>query len=212
MKTKTITIYSVSELSEQAKENAHSNWLDGFSYPWEADNRSVLDKFTDIFPVSRIQFEYGGGGQDYIGFNFTENEAIMELSGQRLATYIWNNYRNRLFKGKYHSVNSNVPVHHNRVTYTTLRNGNTHNAYGSAIFLDNCCPLTGYCIDDNMLKPIYDFLDKPDDTTFLELMDKCLHAWLKACSDDYEGCQSMEYFIDECEANDYEFAEDGERM
>ena len=62
------------------------------------------------------------------------------------------------------------------------------------------------------LKPIYDFLKAPDDTTLYELMDRCLDGFFKACRDDMEYQFSEEAFAESCEANDYEFLSDGTRF
>ena len=65
-------------------------------------------------------------------------------------------------------------------------------------------------MDNEILDPIYKFLDKPDENCdFKQLMSRCLNAWIEACDNDYQYCTSMEYFIEESQANDWEYTEDG---
>ena len=78
------------------------------------------------------------------------------------------------------------------------------------VFTDNCCVLTGYCADEDILRPIYDFLKAPDTrTTLYDLMDKCLDSFFKSCRDDMEFQCSEESFEESCAANDYEFLGNG---
>jgi len=66
-------------------------------------------------------------------------------------------------------------------------------------------------MDYAILKPILDFMAKPDNTTFEELLQDCLNAWGKACQGEYEFQMSEEYIADAMEANEYDFTEDGKR-
>jgi len=210
MKTIEINLYSIGELSEEAKERALQDWLgDGFEYFWDEDNRKSLSEFEKIFPVKVKDYSYGGQGY-YISFEFLETNEIENLSGIRLLKYLWNNYKTYLYKGAYKSVKSGKKIYHKRVKSKVLSNGKIFNAYYSAIKLDNCCPLTGYYMDDNLLLPIYDFMKRPcNSMTFYDLMDNCLDNWIKDANEDYEYSISMESFIDTCQANDWTFTGDG---
>ena len=80
----------------------------------------------------------------------------------------------------------------------------------SRIFVDTCCPLTGYCIDNDILDPIYRFLKSPtENVTFDNLMDECLDSFFRACRDDMESTQTLEYFTEESNANGWEYLSDG---
>lgn len=58
----------------------------------------------------------------------------------------------------------------------------------SRIFVDACCPLTGYYIDNRILDPIYQFLKSPtENITFDSLMNECLDSFFRACRDDMES-------------------------
>lgn len=195
MKTKTITIYSAKELSPEAQEKAWSDWQVTADYAWTEDNRNTLKAFEDIFPVKVKDYEYGY--RKNIDWRFTADDKIEVLSGARLAKYLHNNYATRIFKRKY------IGHLNEKEKYTPVY---------SKCQVETSCVLTGYCIDDDILAPVYAFLKKPKKSvTFSDLMGDCLESWLSACEADYEACQSLEYFIDHADATEYEFLETGER-
>lgn len=202
MRTKTIGIYKFEELSPKAKQSAIDAYrAKGYQPAWTDENFDTLRAFEKVFPIKITNSSYGDRGEG-VTFHFTDYstscEVIEELSGQRLATYIWNNYRGHLYKGKYYS---NKPV-----------GSNNHRSRHSKIQLETSCVLTGYCIDDDILDPIYAFLKKPlATTTFRHLLEDCFDAWVKACNADIEWQDSDEYISDYLIANDYEFTEDGKQ-
>jgi hypothetical protein len=70
--------------------------------------------------------------------------------------------------------------------------------------------LTGYCADDSLIEPIIEYLKKPNmELSYAELMDNCVYNWAKMSQKDYDFSISEEFFIEECEANEWEFDEDG---
>jgi len=212
MKTIEINMLTISELTERAKEAAYQNWLKTAEYFWEDENRNSLAKFADIFPVSVSDWRISGEYRDYIAWHFTGDESIKKLSGFRLARYIWNNYFHDIFKGKYYgklvyTFKDGTPIPISKEHPAGCRHVKR---YSNASF-ETSCVLTGYCIDDNILDPIYEFLKKPDPkTTFSGLMKTCLQAWLKAVSKDYKFCHTLEYFAEAADANGWEFTEEGE--
>lgn len=193
-----ITAYQFSELSEAAKEAAHNEHLSkGYPNDWSRENLGSWKKFLDIFPVKSY-------GNSWSNIAFTDEESIENLSGQRLATYIWNNYKKDLFKGKYYSTGGRYDEagkYHHKFRYSKIQ------------LQGQNCVMTGYCMDDSILDPIYKFLAKPDkNTDFMGLMNECANAWSKAMDDDDEWQNSIEHFAEECEANEYEFDEHGKRI
>jgi len=196
-RTATINIYTVKELSEEARQKAYYNWCGNNDYPWGEDNENTLKEFEKVFPIKIRSWEYGDRGE-HISFIFEGDEDIENLTGIRLMKYIYNNYYDNLFKGKYYS----------KVKYV---NGTyTYKHRYSKIVKDNCCVLTGYSMDYDILQPIYDYLKKPDNRTFKELLDDCLQSWLKACSTDYEDYYSWDSFLEESEVNEWEYTENGD--
>ena len=100
MRTIETILYSFEELSEGAKQKAIEDWRNNTQeYEWSSENRDTLEKFADIFPIRIRNWSYGGSGEG-VHFEFTADGEIEELSGQRLATYIWNNYRNEIYTPK----------------------------------------------------------------------------------------------------------------
>lgn len=193
-----ITAYQFSELSETAKEAAHNEHLSkGYPNDWSSENLGSWKKFLDIFPVKSY-------GNSWANIEFTGEESVENLKGQRLATYIWNNYKRDLFKGKYYSTGGHYDEtgkYHYKFRYSKIQ------------LQGQNCVMTGYCMDDSILDPIYKFLAKPNkDVDFMDLMNQCANAWSKAMDDDDEWQNSIEHFAEECEANEYEFDEHGKMI
>lgn len=194
MRTITKEVFHFSELSESAQEYALKKWNEYDNFD-NSDNESTLDAFERIFPVKIKNWEIGC--RNYIDSKMTCDDEIAELSWQRLVAYIWNNYKSDIFKGKYYSKSRYID---GKFKYKSRQ---------SKIKLESCCPFTGYYMDDAILRPIIDFLNKPDNTSFEDLIDDCLDQWLTSCQEAYEYEQSLEAFEDIAEANQYEFYEDG---
>ena len=80
----------------------------------------------------------------------------------------------------------------------------------SNIQFDNCCTLTGVCYDNDILQPVYDFLERPNlSTTFEDLIQEIESAISKTFDNTEEWLNSDEFIRDEIEANEYEFKADG---
>jgi len=58
------------------------------------------------------------------------------------------------------------------------------------------CPLTGIYYDEELRQ-------------VGKTLDECLSEYINSIHDEYESMLSDEYLLDLCEANDYEFTEDG---
>lgn len=179
MKTITIKLYSFAELSEKAKDRAHTDSLRYFENPWARENWQSLEEFCKLFPCS-YRREY---------MEFTGDGYVSELSGQRLATYIWNNYRDRIYTGKYYYANGKS--RHSRIQ------------------IEVSCPFTGYIADDVLLDEIVKFMRKPDSRDFEQLLRDCISDWETYVKDDEAEAASIERFAEDCEANEWTFEEDG---
>lgn len=196
-------IYDYEELSPKAKEKAYNDFLNTDDYFSADENKTTLEKFAKIFPVNRLEWEYGYG--QYINFSMnTEYEEIDELSGVRLLKYLWNNYSSYLFKGNYYWLHSKIEKSENKPTIGKFKTRT------SKLLKNTDCVLTGFYLDMEILDPIYKFLNKPSDNiTFKDLMRKCLNSWLKTCVNDYNNYYSEENFKELCMANEWEFLNDG---
>lgn len=208
MRTIEVSVYTIDELSEKAKEKAHWNYIkDGYAYTWHDENRESLEAFAKLFPISVTDWSYDENGGD-VRYSFHDEwhhdvDDVAHLSGPRLAAWLWNNLRGDIYKGRWYSKVFNRKTN-------TLTPGITSKDRRSRITLETGGVLTGYCIDDSLLEPIYDYMKKPDPSVTLEdLLDTCFDAWATDCAKDLEYANSMEAFIETCHANDYEFEADG---
>ena len=200
MREVTMKVYSVEELSERALDRAYYDWCSDSDYPLGKENLKTLLEFEKIFPVEVTDWQYGGSYK-YVRFHMTCEDEVADLEGFRLAKYIWNNYRYSIYKGKYYSKGKYVGGKYQYVS--------RH----SKIILEKGCPLTGYYLDYDILKPIWDFLDNPrPNITFEDLMEECLENWLEACENDFNDYYSKETFIEIAKVNEWEFYEDGSRF
>lgn len=208
MKTVTINTYKFAELSEEAKQvaiDAHREHADNSYIYIEA--RETVKAFEDIFPVD------SRGRNSWLDCNTNNiDDSINELSGHRLRTYIYNNFGYALYKPAYMgSVKRDGPVTHRRVKSKKLRNGRYFNPYYSAIKKDTSCVLTGVCYDDDMLRPLYLFLDMKDyeGYNFSDLMEACYNSLEASLKSEEEYLYSDEAIIETITANDYDFLETG---
>ena len=188
--TRTYTLYRITELSEEAKEKAYNQWLcNGYFYGWTHENRQTFDAFCERFGIVCRNWRYDACNYSY-DYHSRQEDCIDGLSGWRLMAYLMNNHWNDLYMPKYFWKGTK--------------------GRKSRIFVDICCPLTGYYIDDCILDPIYKFLKSPTgNVTFDNLMNKCLDSFFRACRDDMESTQTLEYFTEESNANGWEYLSDG---
>ena len=210
MRTIEVTLYKIDELSEVAKEKAFQDWIgDGDTYHWHKENRESLISFIKLFPITVNDWSYGDRNSG-VSFRFDNDyhydiDAVENLSGIRLATWLWNNLKNDIYKGRWYSHSFN------RKTNTlSVKPGDKRKDRRSKLFLETGGVLTGYTIDDSLLTPIYEFLKKPDKSvTFNDLLTDCFHEWVKDCESDVEHSSSMEAFLESAQANEYEYDDYG---
>lgn len=70
------------------------------------------------------------------------------------------------------------------------------------------CKLTGFCMDEACIDG-FRLAFRKGETDLEELMEAAFDTWLKECQDDYESQFSDEVFGDACDANGWEFYENG---
>ncbi len=181
--------YSIDELSEKAKENAYNKWYQHADYPCGSDAEGTLKEFCRLFDVKVTKWKFDAYSHDY-RFSI-ENDNVEGLRGIRLATYIWNNYAKYITKGEYYH-----------------KKGKSRRSKVNMSMQD--CPLTGYCLDCDILDSIIDCLHYTRlYEGYEQLVNECLNTFFKACSEDAGWCTSEEYFIDEAHANEYEYDKNG---
>ena len=213
MRTIRTKIYKFSELSKEAQQAAIENYRSQNSEIfWADENRETLEAFEKVFPVNIKNWSYGGRGEG-VYFEMTCDDAIEELKGQRLATYIWNNYRSEIYSKKFYNGTIRTKPNKYHETNPSAPEFTTWHRYSKIQIEAYNCPLTGYCMDNEILDPIYKFLNKPEPhTNFKDLMEECFDSWIKACNADIEYQNSDETIKETIEANDYEFTREGKQF
>lgn len=191
MKTETINLYSYDELSEQAKEKVIEDFSQDDLYSWWNEDYESMKEFCKYFPVELKDYRIDFCQKDS-RVNIDIDNDVSDFTGIRLMKYIINNYYDALFKRKYLNHVKGKAIY-------------------SKIQYDNCCVLTGYCMDNDILQPIYDFLKKPDNhTTLYDLLYECVECWLSACQNALIESYKRENIEDFILANDYTFRENGD--
>lgn len=196
MKKHEIITYSIDELCESAKDKAYENWLNSHEtnylyYEYEP----VLNRFCEIFGIKLSNWEVDAYTYSY---SYRAPDWEENLCGNRLAKYILNNFYSRLVSPKiYYSKN----FFHN------------HKERESAIMVNRDCVLTGFFADDEILFNIYNCVDYIEKFASVEdLFDACFDQFFDCLRNELEYQNSMEYFIEDCEANGCEFLANGERF
>jgi len=196
-RTDTIIIYEYADLSDTSKLRAWENSLPGFDNSWSEENVDSLKAFADVFPVKLRNWSYGARDAG-VDFDMTCSDAVEELTGHRLAKYLWNNYRSQIYAGKYYSTPGQ-----------TVDGTYSYKKRHSKISLESNCPLTGDCADEDLLAEIFAFMKKPDSRTFRELLADCFSDWVKFCEKELDYATSQKAFKESCEMNKWEFTEAG---
>ena len=209
MKTIEINLYSFDELSDKAKEKALKEYIENedFSFIWEEAHEKVK-AFCDKTIVKTYQ-------DSWLEPNFNNiDDSILNLTGVRLMKYFINNF---VFLYKRKDLKSfDGHKNHKMITNKTVQskgksNGKKYCFATSNIQKETSCNLTGVCYDDDFLKPIYDFLQKPTkNKTFEDIICECFYNLKKSIENEIEAKQTIEYFAELCEMNNYYFTEQGE--
>lgn len=204
-------VYKFDELSKKAKEKAMEDYLEREDFDWIFNEAfETVRAFAEIFDIKVSSFDFIERYRSEYRFQMEDN--ILELSGQRLATYIWNNYKTQIYKGKYYGKlvdtfkdGTKIPVSKEHPV------GLRHVKRYSNCSIENSCVLTGVCYDDSILQPIYDFLDKPINISLDRLLENCLREICKDVENEIEGQSKEDSISEHFEANEYEFTQDGKR-
>ena len=202
MRTETveIKIYNYSDIL--LPENEHIKNKITKNYKGYNNNRDYIEflntkkKFEESFGIKIKNNRYWS--------KESHSEKVMNLKGIRLMKYIYNNFFNTIFKGKYFSIWSKKEK-----TYKYYKEGYPVLKYRhSKVIFTTDCALTGVCYDLDILEPIYNFLKKPsEDTTFEDLIQECIDNFDRAIDKQEEYNSSDEGILESLE--DKEFTEDG---
>ena len=205
MRTEVISIYQFEELSPEAKETARQ-WcrnLEDYE-PYTSEAWNSLQKFSELTGIDAQSLDFCNGDIRYSTGNI--DDRVLNLSGARLLSYVWNNY-GAAWKGKYYSKT--------RATSTPNKYQYVCRYSKIAISPDNC-PFTGIVYDDILLKPFADLwkingLKTLNNTTLMDFLTDCISNLEKAIRNEYGYMQTAEYIDDLINANGYEFNENGSR-
>lgn len=196
---KTIQIYKFEELTENAQRNVWYNSNIDFSDDHSDEYRATLAAFEKIFDIRVLDYTVENGFFRYIALN-----EAPESNAFRLARYVWNNYAEYITKGKFYSTPGK---------YANGRYVYKHRHSKIIVEMENC-PLTGVCMDYDILRPVIDCLHyKRMFESYDELIDECLTAFFRAWESEIEYCNSFEYFQEWAFDNDTNYyTESGERV
>lgn len=207
-----VELYKYDELSDEAKDNAFNEWVEDQygDNPWADENRESMKAFAKLFPITVRDWEYDTYSHR-VSFNFSDYDAydldaIENLSGVRLATWLWNNLRSDIYQGKWYSQSWNPKKNTLDVSKGTKQRR-------SKCQIESSCPFTGYYMDDVLLDPIFAFMKKPvASTTMRDLLEDCFDAWGKACSKQLEYQSSEDKFKEDTIANEWEYTKHGKQV
>jgi len=219
MRTIRTKIYSFDELSEAAKQNAIRHYQNDhltFDHIYH-DAKNTIDAFCEAFNVKT-------GSHSWLDCNTSNiDDDILNLTGLRLRKYILNNFGSTLYKRKYlknGELTAERKPFHRMMKQVEITNNCPNKGKFSISYYSNIqkesknCNLTGMCYDDNMMQPIYDFLELRtfDSTNFDDLLNSCFDAMRKTLKDEEEYMYTDEYISEEILANDFEFTQDGKQF
>jgi len=211
MRTIRTKVYQFSELTEQAKEQAIKNYRNNC-----VDTSFIYDDAHKTVKVFHEIFGTKEGSTSWLDLNASHiDDNILELKELRLQKYIWNNYKTKLYKGKYYSLWSKTEK-----SYKYYKQGfPVLKSRHSKVIIDNECVLTGVCYDYSLLQPIYDFLDNYNAKkdyysymTFETLLNDCFESLEKDVQDEDDAQYGDIVIAENIEANGHEFTKEGNRF
>lgn len=218
MKTIEITLYKFNELSEKAKQVAINNERENVCVNYIYDDAyCTVKSFNSVFGTSE-------GRHSWLDANTSNfDNSILELRGFRLQKYLWNNYKDTLYKRKYlkhgELAVAKKPFHkmkkQTEITSNCPNKGKISVSYYSNIQKESKnCNLTGVCYDEDILKPIYDFLDKRDFSNctidFESLLNDCFYELKKSIEKEVDYRNSYEAICEDLSEKDCDYTKDGQ--
>jgi hypothetical protein len=195
-----VKLYQFSELSEDAQNRIieaerERRQCDPDADHWNEERNDSARAFADTFG---IKWEDDRG---YWGIYCTAlQDWQTELTGVRLATYLWNNYGHIFSEAKvYGDRYGRGPKRRSRIMRQAT-----------------CCPFTGVCFDEDLLRPIRAFLARPNTTdTFEDLCNDAARTLQRSAEEELEYYCSSEGVRDDIESGcgrfsgDEQYTEDG---
>ena len=209
MKEMKVKLYKFSELSEDAQQKVIDRERDDIQQlnidAWSREYEDSLKSFSDLFGINVRHWEVDPCSYNYrFSFNsdIYERDAT-EVTGKYLARFMRDIHPN-VFKGKYLSAKGHMGEDGNWV-YGKSK-------HSKILLVDHECPLTGYCGDNFILHPVWEWFEHPDyNKSLYDLVDECLDSFFKEWRDDMEYGGTDEYVRDSIINNEQEeeYYEDG---
>lgn len=206
MRTKIITIYKFSELSDDAKQTAIKYYRDNKDEIFWQDE--ILESLKTLFKfcdgVKLVDWSLGLNNS-YISVSFS-NDETEELSGKRAWAWVENNLFYKLrYKAGIKFQKERVWMSDN-VKHCT----NPEGAFIHHIGELKECEFTGVCYDEDFLDSLRkDIKDGCDLKTAFKGLAATYQMILNNENDDQN---SDEYISEHLEANEYEYNEDGNQI
>ena len=199
MKTIEIKLYKFEELSEAAQQAAIQQWQEQDSDNWCLKELiDSLKAFAEAFNINL--YNYSLCDYSHIDARLGHiNDEILELSGARLVTYIYNNYKHILYECKGYGDYRKLPS--NKWDYKRR---------SKSKIINTCCPFTGVCFDEDILDPIRNFMLRPGKDNYEQLLQDCINSAEISANNAVEWENSSEYISETLIANDYDFTKEGE--
>lgn len=191
MKTKTIRVFQYTELSDKARNAAREKFTPE-ELDWGSECWDTLKAFAALAGVKVKEFnEYRG-----LVYNLDNiEEIIKDMSGIRLMKYLNNHFFDSIYKPKF--------------IYAGAISANSKTRY-SKVQVSCNCPLTGFCMDMDILEPLVDAMHgKALKATYADVISECMRSWEKSYNNEIDYQLSEEYFRNHAEANELYFSEDG---
>lgn len=207
MRTIRTKVYTFNELSENAKEKAIENYRNSvIDHGYLMDDLyNSVEKLREVFYLDSSQYRFVTPSSTWL--ETVDNN----VTGVRLYKWIVNNFWHELYRNKY-------LAHRNRHFSTyALKCRNEHNYLGeeyssvySKLRFEKDCVLTGTCYDNEILEPIYNFLERPIEGYDAEDLIRDINSAVEqAVRREEEYLNSDEYISETLSENDYEFLIDG---
>lgn len=198
MKTKTINIYSFSELSQEAREHAIEQYREGNTeILWASEIFESLKGLFENCNGVKLKDYSLGECNSWLSVSFT-NDEVENLSGKRAMAWIENNLL----------CNIRIPENSFAMNGTRLKLAQYGQYYRAGMIKP--CPFTGYCADDDFLDSLLKDIKEGSDlkTAFEGLASE----YQKIINNEIEYQNSEEYIAEHFETNEYEFDEEGNRI
>lgn len=208
MRQQVINVYQFNELSDSAKENAINWYRNAGEYAWTEEWIDSLYAFADAIDITIDDYSVSPYAYSEVHWSHAvsydfDPDDLDDMKGLRLRTWLINNYLPEFEKPKY--------------IYGMKRNGKMEKVIGinskhyySKLQTEISCPFTGFVGDHSLIDPILKFINEPNDYESLDdIIDNCMSNFIKEWQKDMEYQDSDEYIIENIEANEYEFNDDG---